>query len=244
MNTAIAKIGPGRLALCAGGLGLLAVAAFGWGAPVTPSLRPQMADRPVVLEDGTQLFVQRFEVSIAEWNACHDAGGCTLALRALGNRSEAEMPATGLSYLDTREYIAWINAATRGGYRLPTLTEWEHMAAEVMPAEPDPIFTDPNLTWASTYLLEPQVARELRPQGAFDTTSLGIEDLNGNVWEWTQDCYAGDGIVALERCPAFMVGGEHIAAIPFPVRDPARGGCAVGAPPAHLGMRLVTTRRP
>lgn len=248
MIKAIAKIGLGSLALCAGGLGLLAVAvlAFGGSEVPDPNLRPQMADSPVVLPDGTPLYVQRFEVSIAEWNTCHVAGACTLALRALGNRSEPDMPATGLSYLDTREYLAWINGVTDGAFRLPTLAEWEHMAVEVMPHEPDPIFTDPNLTWASSYLMEPTTARALRPQGSFSTTSQGIADLDGSVWEWTQDCYVGDSgaPTSLDRCPAFMVGGEHIAAIPFPVRDPARGGCAVGAPPAHLGMRLVTLRRP
>jgi hypothetical protein len=41
------------------------------------------------------------------------------------------------------------------------------------------------------------------------------------------------------RCPAFFVGGEHVAAMSYLERDPARGGCAVGTPPAHLGMRLV-----
>jgi hypothetical protein len=35
-----------------------------------------------------------------------------------------------------------------------------------------------------------------------------------------------------------------MAVIPFLVRDPARGGCAVGAPPAHLGFRLVTDKKP
>jgi hypothetical protein len=43
-----------------------------------------------------------------------------------------------------------------------------------------------------------------------------------------------------DRCPAFYVGGEHIAVMSYLVRDPARGGCAVGTPPAHLGMRLVS----
>ncbi len=89
MIKAIANIGTGRLALCAGGLGLLAVAFYAFGddasRTVDPTLRPQMADSPVVLADGTPLYVQRFEVSIAEWNACHDAGACTIGLRPSGN---------------------------------------------------------------------------------------------------------------------------------------------------------------
>lgn len=203
---------------------------------------PVMAEHPVLMPDGATLYVQKYEVSVAEWNACHKKGACSLALRAPGNRSETEMPATGLSYVDVSEYLGWINVGRDNTFRLPTLSEWEFMAAEVLPDTPDPIFTDPELTWASAYLMEPRTKRTLRPLGSFDTTSQGIVDLNGSVWEWTMDCYAGaaEGRVTSERCPAFFVGGEHIAAMSFLVRDPARGGCAVGTPPAHLGMRLVS----
>ncbi|AGI66453.1 hypothetical protein OAN307_c07260 [Octadecabacter antarcticus 307] len=203
-----------------------------------------MAQSPVVLPDGTSLYVQKYEVTVAEWNVCHVAGICTLALRAAGNRSEATTPATGLSFDDVAQYVRWINTATGRNYRLPTLLEWEFMAAEVLPPTPDPVFTDPDLTWASSYLLEPQTNRALRTQGTFDTTSQGIVDLNGSVWEWTMECYAGaaGGQSSPDRCPAFYVGGEHIAVMSFLIRDPARGGCAVGTPPAHLGMQLVSDR--
>ncbi len=207
-----------------------------------PMQGPQMAEHPVIFPDGSEIYVQKFEVSIAEWNACHAAQACTLALRAPGSHTEAEMPATGLAYPDVREYLVWINKMTRNNYRLPTLQEWEFMAAEVLPHKPDPIFTDPNLSWASAYLIEPQTKRTLRPSGAFATTAQGIVDLDGSVWEWTAECYAGavTGDISPDRCPAFYVGGEHVAAIPYLVGDPARGGCAVGAPPAHLGMRLIS----
>jgi formylglycine-generating enzyme required for sulfatase activity len=205
---------------------------------------PVMAHSPVALPDGTSIYVQKYEVTVAQWNVCHAAGACTLALRVVGDRSEVVMPATGLSFDDVTQYLNWINTVTGHTYRLATLQEWEFMAAEVLPETPDPIFTDPDLTWASAYLLEPQANRALRPQGSFATTSQGIVDLNGSVWEWTMDCYAGAAGVqmSLDRCPALYVGGEHIAVISYLVRDPARGGCAVGTPPAHLGMRLVSDR--
>ena len=79
----------------------------------------------------------------------------------------------------------------------------------------------------------------------FSTSAEGIVDLDGSVWEWTQDCYGGEGGGPIDpkKCAAFFAGGEHVAAIPFLVRDPARGGCAVGSPPAHLGLRLVSETR-
>lgn len=222
-------------------VGLAAVALIGavFLYDDVPAPAPQMAENPMIFPDGTALSIQKYEVTVAEWNVCHAARACTLNLRVAKNRTESELPATGLSYLDVSQYLVWINKATGQNFRLPTVREWEFMAAEVLPDAPDPIFTDPQLSWAFSYLLEPQTKRTLRPQGAFSTTSQGIVDLNGSVWEWTADCYSGASKRAASNCPAYFVGGEHIAAVPYLVRDPARGGCAVGVPPAHLGMRLV-----
>jgi len=210
------------------------------------SVLPVMAERPVILPDGAALYVQKYEVSVAEWNACHAAGGCLLALRSTAAKSATTTPATGLSFVDVGEYLVWINGVTHHEFRLPSRLEWEHMAAEVLPHDPNPIFNSPDLTWASSYLTAPQTKRSLRAQGTFATTSEGIVDLNGSVWEWTGEYYAGasKSDISPDRCPAFFVGGEHVAAMSFLIRDPARGGCAVGSLSAHLGMRLVSDENP
>ena len=139
------------------GCGVLAVATL-FGVFVLTSAPdfaylPEMAERPVLMPDRAPIYVQKYEVSIAEWNACHAAGGCSLLLRPPGNVSADETPATGLSFVDVTEYLNWINGNSDVTYRLPTLIEWEHMAAPVLPETPDPIFTDPELTWASAYLM-------------------------------------------------------------------------------------------
>lgn len=224
-------------------LGIGAAAAILFGAVFikrVPEISPLMAEQAVLVAGQSPLYVMKYEVTVAEWNRCHDARDCALRLRTGPDLDDDETPATGLSYIDVSEYVVWINEQTKSEFRLPTLAEWEHMAASVLPDQPDPIFTDPSLTWASSYLLEERQSRVLRERGAFSTSPEGISDLDGSVWEWTQDCYAGVSEVDPSRCPAFFVGGEHIAAMSLLVRDPARGGCAVGTPPAHLGMRLVT----
>lgn len=202
---------------------------------------PKMADKPFRFDDGHEIFVQKYEVTIAEWNRCFADGACHEKIVPQPGLGPETTPATGLSYLDVEEYLAWVNAKSRHAFRLPTLAEWEAIAHEVLPDEVDPIFTDPELRWASAYLVEGRASRALREQGAWKTSSLGIADLDGSVWEWTQDCFSGDA-AADESCPAYFVGGEHVAAMSFMVRDPALGGCAVGTPPAHLGMRLVSDR--
>lgn len=206
---------------------------------------PQMAEAPVVLPDGRSIYVQKYEVSVAEWNRCHADGACGLALHVASGADPARIPATGLSHEDAQQYLGWVNRKARHSFRLPTSEEWSFMARDVLPERPDPIFTSPELTWASAYLTSGLAPRRLLPQGSFSTNAQGVADLDGSVWEWTQDCYAGEGReeVDPEACPAFYAGGEHVAIIPYLVRDPARGGCAVGSPPAHLGMRLVSTSR-
>ncbi|NHQ75228.1 formylglycine-generating enzyme family protein [Roseovarius gahaiensis] len=205
------------------------------------SLVPEMAASPVTLSTGARLYVQKYELTVAEWNTCHADGGCSLRLRTRPDQDARVTPATGLSYVDVTEYLNWINTATGGNFRLPTAAEWAEMARPVLPEEADPLFTDPSLTWASAYLTKGLPARALKPQGSFSTSPDGIADLDGSVWEWTQDCYAGaSGDDDPARCPAYFVGGEHVAAMSYLIRDPARGGCAVGSPPAHLGMRLVS----
>ncbi len=214
------------------------------GTQPNPAYLPQMAEQPVLLPDGRKILVQKFEVSVAEWNMCHDEGICTQDLHAPKGAKAGDIPATGLNYLDISQYVGWISHRANHPFRLPTKAEWEYMAKGVLPEKPDPIFTDPSLRWASDYLTNERKPRRLREKGSFSINPQGIVDLDGSVWEWTDDCYAGESdTVAKERCPAFYVAGEHMAVIPFLVRDPARGGCAVGTPPPHLGFRLVTDKQ-
>ena len=206
-----------------------------------PAFLPDMANFAVVMPDGRTFYAQRHEVTIAEWNRCAADGSCGLTLRARPDREEATTPATGLSFIDVQEYVGWINKMARHEFRLPTAKEWNAMATPVLADAPDPLFTDPSLTWASSYLMEGLAPRALKPQGSFSISPEGIADLDGSVWEWTMECYDGStSETEPDRCPAFFVGGEHLAAISYLIRDPARGGCAVGTPPAHLGMRLVS----
>lgn len=220
------------------GITIFAVAWLSRGPDL--ALLPEMAG-PIPVGSDQYVWVQKYEVTVAEWNACHDAGGCALWILTRPDQDAGTTPATGVSYPDAQQYIAWLNSETGRSYRLPRVAEWTSVASSVLPDEPDPIFTDPSMSWASAYLLEADIPRALKPSGSFSTTSDGIADLDGSVWEWTQDCYSGSSARLIDdRCPAFYVAGLHIAAMSFLERDPARGGCAVGVPPAHLGLRLFS----
>ncbi|MEI4195530.1 formylglycine-generating enzyme family protein [Roseovarius sp. E0-M6] len=230
-----------RLAAVLGLAAVIGLALLGRGSEPELAQMPEMAHSPVAMPGGALFYAQKYEVSLADWAACVGEGACALDLRARADQAPEATPATGLSHVDAGEFVAWISAATGHPFRLPTVAEWSQMARGVVAETADPIFTDPSLTWASAYLTEGLGARALRPRGSFSVSGEGVADLDGSVWEWTQDCYAGSGDgTDPARCPAYFVAGEHIAAMSYLVRDPARGGCAVGTPPAHLGLRLVS----
>lgn len=209
-----------------------------------PHLLPQMVG-PISAGTDRPVWVQKYQVTIAEWNACFDAGGCALWLTTRPDQAAAQTPATGISYPDAIQYLSWLNDATGQAFRLPSVAEWTEIAGSVLPEKSDPIFTDPALSWASEYLTDLDYPRAIKPVGSFSTTQSGVADLDGSVWEWTSDCYSGTQTnIDADRCPAFYVAGLHIAAMSYLERDPARGGCAVGAPPAHLGLRLFSDSHP
>ncbi len=244
MRTIVEKIiGAGRPApvLLFLAAALFAAATAGWSAVWWFTDRPASPTMvSIKLDSGVVVRVARFEVSVADWNRCHTDGACTLRLKSKGRTADERTPAVGLNWFDVGEYLVWIAERTDQAFRLPNVEEWQAIAREVLPEPAPPRFTDPRLSWASAYAIDRPVSRRLRESGSFSTTTTGIADLDGNVWEWTGECYGGEaGNAGAGKCPAYWVAGEHMAVIPVFTRDPARGGCAVGVPPAHLGLRLV-----
>ncbi len=201
--------------------------------------QPDFSTLPIEMPDGRQFYAARYEVTAAEWNACFAAGGCAFEIHTnLGNSEE--LPATGLNFYDALNYAEWISQETGHDYRLPTSEEWLVLAQDEMPKRAGSQFDAPELTWASAYLTKGNAPRALRARGEYGVSKEGIYDLRGSVWEWTMSCFNDADTV--DECAAFYTGGEHEAVMSYLTRDPAQGGCAVGSPPAHLGLRLVSDK--
>ncbi len=146
---------------------------------------------------------------------------------------------------------AWPRITSWITHRLPTDEEWTFAAAEKARDEAVPLVdpADPAQAWIARY--EAESARDrpaaiaAQPGGTFGTNSNGLDDVAGNVWEWTNSCFlrvsldGGKERVTNTNCGVRVVQGAHRSYMTDFIRDSRSGGCAAGVPPANLGFRLV-----
>lgn len=92
-----------------------------------------------------------------------------------------QKPVVRLSWFAANDYCRW-----KGG-RLPTVLEWEYVAAasaHERDASRDPAFVQELLRWYAKPGVE---ATALSDVGTGEPNAWGVHDLHGLVWEWTAD---------------------------------------------------------
>ena len=196
----------------------------------------------------SDLLVMKRQVTVAEYARCVEEGAC---LRIGVAARSPDLPAVGVSWYDASAYAAWLSRKTGITHRLPTDEEWTFAAAEKARDEAMPLVdpTDPAQAWIARY--EAESARDrpaaiaAQPGGTFGTNSNGLDDMAGNVWEWTNSCFIRVSLdgkqerITNTNCGVRVVQGAHRSYMTDFIRDPRSGGCAAGIPPANLGFRLV-----
>jgi formylglycine-generating enzyme required for sulfatase activity len=194
------------------------------------------------------LVIMKRQVTVSEYARCVEEGACP---RISSAGTTSDVPVTGVSWHDASAYAAWWSRKTGVVHRLPSDEEWTFAAAEKARDEAMPLVdpADPAQAWIARYEAESSRAKPAttvpQPGGAFGTNSKGLDDLAGNIWEWTDSCFVR---VALDHehqrttntnCGVRVVQGAHRAYMTDFIRDPKSGGCAAGIPPTNLGFRLV-----
>lgn len=117
-------------------------------------------------------------------------------------------PVTCVSQIDAHAYVQWLSMRTGAVYRLPTEAEWEY-AARAGARGISPWGTELELACARANVADqifgfsPAAVHQFLPQhfpcsdgfaftspvGSFEANQLGLHDVLGNVWEWTDECF-------------------------------------------------------
>ena len=156
---------------------------------------------------GRPFAVGRYEVTFAEWDACHRAGGCS---HAPGDKGwgRGNRPVIHVSWKDAKEYVDWLSERTGEMYRLLSESEWEYAARAGI---------DSAYYWGA----EAGEARancgrcggrwggaQTAPAGSFPPNGFGLFDMSGNVWEWVEDCGHPDYTGAPSNGSAWLKPGD------------------------------------
>ncbi len=124
-------------------------------------------------------------------------------------RVRDDHPVGCVSWNDAKAYVAWLAQITNKRYRLLSEAEWEYAArAGTTTSRFWGNASSQACQWANTFDLDgaeeypfpwfPATCRDgfvdLAPVGQFKPNAFGLYDMIGNVWEWTEDCWAATHI--------------------------------------------------
>jgi formylglycine-generating enzyme required for sulfatase activity len=210
----------------------------------------RVVDAPIETLSVPAIEVMKHHVSEADYARCVADGAC----QAVPSAGRPDLPQTNVNYIDATAFARWLSDRTGVEWRLPTDAEWQRLAGDR--AFDDGFDTeangaDPSRRWIASYRreVERRGAADLEPHplGYFGVNDVGVADIAGNVWEWTETCFQNGTVTAggstietrSDYCGVRAVQGKHRGFVIDFVRDARVGGCAAGVPPDYLGFRLV-----
>jgi|GEM_PF-346016 len=153
-------------------------------------------------------YIDTYEVTNAQYDACHEAGACKLRINRTQNIMKPfvgeDQPAMPMDWHRARSYCAW------AGKRLPTEWEWEKAArgpdGELYPwGDEEPTCERAVFRECAPYGCKPYPGKAHRwdcnehatkPVGSFPAGHYGLHDMAGNGYEWTSSA----GIERIEDC--------------------------------------------
>jgi formylglycine-generating enzyme required for sulfatase activity len=143
--------------------------------------------RPIAL---SPFWIDRTEVTVGAYRACVQAGACARPSSTSPSCTYTmgdNLPVSCVRWTDAESYCRFAKK------RLPTEVEWEY-AARGPHAVPFPWGSSPSCSNAMT-LLNERTGRSCAPHPApvgshpSGASVFGVEDMSGNVEEWTADWY-------------------------------------------------------
>jgi formylglycine-generating enzyme required for sulfatase activity len=155
---------------------------FDMGAAATPFDRP--VHRVTIAEP---FAMSRNEITFDDWDKCVAAGGCRFKPDDRG-WGRGDHPVINVSWLDTKEYVAWLSQKTGKPYRLPSEAEWEYAARG---GTKTPFYWGAQVGARMANCRDCQTGEPVQTlsAGSFPPNPFGLNDMAGNAAEWLEDCW-------------------------------------------------------
>ena len=168
---------------------------FLMGAPKSekghqPSEEPQ---RELVVP--APFAVSKTEITFDEWEVCALEGGCAHARPEDSGWGRGRRPVIYVSYDDAKSYAEWLRQKTGKPYRLLSEAEWEFAARG---GTSTPFAGGETLKPTQANFDASSLTSNKRPgsyqgttveAGTFPPNPYGLHDMEGNVFEWVEDCW-------------------------------------------------------
>ena len=186
---------------------------------------------------GRAFAVGVYEVTFGEWDACVSEGGCGGYRPDDKGWGRGRRPVVNVSWEDAQAYVEWLSRKTGEEYRLLSESEWEYVA---------------RAGTRTAYWWGDEIGRnrancdgcgsrwdnrQTAPVGSFSANGFGLYDVHGNVWEWVEDCWAGD-------CSRRVLRGGSWFDLPGSLRSAGRVWSSTGYRDNNVGFRVARTLTP
>jgi formylglycine-generating enzyme required for sulfatase activity len=152
------------------------------GAAATPFDRP--VHRVTIAEP---FAMSRNEITFDDWDKCVAAGACKFKPDDRG-WGRGDHPVINVSWLDAKEYVAWLGQKTGKPYRLPSEAEWEYAARA---GTKTPFYWGGQVGARMANCRDCQTGEPVQTSavGSFPPNPFGLNDMAGNAAEWVEDCW-------------------------------------------------------
>lgn len=145
------------------------------------------SERPVRNVVVNSFYIMEHEVPYKAWDACVKGGGCSYS-PPNDIHGRGQQPVSYVSYNDiVNQFIPWLKKETGIDFRLPSEAEWEYAARAG---------TKTDFSWGdklgcdhSRYNAPGCAQAGAAAVKSYLPNAFGLYNVNGNLWEWTQDCW-------------------------------------------------------
>ena len=198
---------------------------------------------------GYAFAVSQSPITFAQWDACVAENGCGGYRPGDHRWGRANRPVINVNWDDAQAYVRWLSGKTGRTYRLLSEAEYEYA---------NRAGTATAYWWGDKGGGGHAVCdgcgsqwdkRQTAPVGSFPPNPFGLYDTTGNVWLWTQDCYAwsysgtpSDGAAnASGDCGRRVLRGGSWYDFPSALRSAVRGPAPAGSRGSFYGFRVART---